>query len=321
MSPPTPDVFAQLLADVRLSEQDIAARLQLATNVHYWQELASAKPAASEIPSASKDSSNDGALDMALDELRRDGLCQLREGIGRGVMEGLNATIDAVLAAGWPAVFAFTLDELWEVARRAPIRQLVCQSLGRQACQIPRMWIHDVQPRAGAAGWPPHIDGIAPGRMSVWIAVTDATLDNGCMYAIPRTNGLAEVGRDFHENKLEHSQVRRMLHEARALPATSGDALAWMFDIIHWGGRVRRGAAAPRRSVALEFIAADQAPEVSEVPLVALDGPLPAFGERLKAISTAILAYRKFEPRLVRWQGLAERILRSGVDDPNGAER
>jgi len=166
-----------------------------------------------------------------------------------------------------------------------------------------------VKAKGEHAGWTPHVDGPGDDRMTVWIALTDAGIDNGCMYAIPRDAKVAQtVQRWMTPDPIDKEQVKTLLQTTQAIPAAAGDLVGWAFDIVHWGGRVRRGAPG-RRSVSLEFIADHAEPDPADVPLVPLAGPLPPHVERLRAIAAAILEYRKFEPLLLRYQETAKRIL------------
>jgi hypothetical protein len=101
-----------------------------------------------------------------------------------------------------------------------------------------------------------------PAILNVWIPLNDATLDNGCMYVVPR-----EFDEDFSRTDSHHahmnpatevqrgksSKIHFPLHGVRALPAPAGSLIAWYGNTIHWGSSCSRYAKAPRKSIALTF--------------------------------------------------------------------
>lgn len=231
----------------------------------------------------------------------------------------LNGAIDALTAAGWPATFAWVFDECWSAARTTAARELLAAALGPGARQVPHVWVHIVPAVSGARGWGPHKDGGLAGgsraRLSVWIALTDATVDNGCMYVLPRTAASAAlVDQDWSHGIVPISETIRLVSGVRALPAAAGSALAWDFDLLHWSG-VRTGEGPARRSLSLEFIGADVEPAADEHPLIgcAPGDPLPAFSERLSCIASGIVQYGKHEAGINRFRALAERLLTQSV--------
>src|SRR5207244_3331141 len=145
----------------------------------------------------------------------------------------LNAAIDAVVAAGWPPVFAWVYDEFWSLARLPDASPLIASQLGAGYSQIPHIWVHVVPAMVGSSGWTPHFDGPIVGRASIWIALTDATLSNGCMHVVARRH-LAPA---FESEPLDTGRVAiadafRALQGVRALPASAGSVLGWTFDVL-----------------------------------------------------------------------------------------
>jgi len=224
--------------------------------------------------------------------------------------------VEAVRRDGWPPVFSFVYNPFWQIARLPVLRTLLTEVLGPGYRQIPHVWTYYIGRRRRSTGWQPHIDGfaladgsISPGRVSVWIPLTDATLENGCMYVVPRDFVPPDTSRKWSRlDVLDAGFVRALLQGSRALPAQAGSMLGWDFDIVHWGSTCT-GAGHSRISFAMEFISAEQVPAEQELPLISLDADLPGFGERLRAIAAGILAYARFEPRLARYAALAETLL------------
>ena len=311
MRRPPPDVFDQMLADARLKAPEVDERLARAFDVAYWQSLAPELHVRDAGASGDPEALPNEAVTRAIADLRDEGVFALRRAIDATRVRRLNQAVDAVVRAGWPAAFAFVYNEPWQVARVPAIRQIATAALGPGCSQIPHVWTHVVHPSEGASGWEPHLDGSGRRRMSVWIALTAATLENGCMHVLPRSYAPKDVFEREQTPQPMYTNVElsRALHGSRALPAQPGDVLGWTFDIAHWGGIARQGAA-DRRSFSFEYIAADESPTTDELPLAALDS-VPPIETRLGAIAAGILNYRKFEPLVGRFADLAERIIQS----------
>jgi hypothetical protein len=160
-----------------------------------------------------------------------------------------------------------------------------------------------------------------PAILNVWIPLNDATLDNGCMYVVPR-----EFDTDFARTDNHHahmnpatevqcglsSKIHFPLHGVRALPAPAGSLIAWYGNTIHWGSTCSRYAKAPRKSIALTFrrgdikvgagvLAPDDAPRIHRpsppITITQASAMTPAL--RLALISRSLLLYNQ-------WHALAD---------------
>ena len=226
--------------------------------------------------------------------------------------------VETLIQKGWPAVFAFVYDEFWLLPRIPSLKRFLRSVLGREYRQLPHIWCHFINTAAGHSGWVPHVDGpMNSGRVTLWFPLSDATLDNGCMYVIPKGRVPQETLVKFalgHENaKLD--EVRVLLQSTRALPATAGSVIGWEFGLVHWGASV--GAAqAPRISFSLEFIGEAAPLQPYEKSLIDPESALPAFQERLRVIGTCLWTYQRFEPRMVRFLDLAERLAAGSANPP-----
>lgn len=312
MDPRVQDAVVSLLEQSKLPEAEAARRVALATEADYWRRLAAGLTVGESdaaLPAAPRASN----LDRAVAHFRDEGYFQLPPVVSAETLALLNQAIDGVRAAGWPAVFAWVYDQFWRCARVPAVVRVVGSRLGTGYAQIPHVWVHIVPSTPGAAGWGPHFDGGGNGRVSVWLALTDATLDNGCMHLVPSPS-LPDAFRPLTLNGLivSAADAFRALHTSRALPAVQGSALGWGFDVLHWGGPcVTSGIA--RRSISMEFLAAGEAPDADEQPLLALEGPLPSFAARLRMIADAIHTYERFEPGLIRYRGVADGLRESSL--------
>jgi len=312
-------IAEQLLSEQQLKPALVEQQLQRAVEPAYWTGLvpgSSIGPNASPIHELPFDPQS---LRHAGEQVRLDGYCATPVFLPPDALSRVNVTIDAVVADGWPPVFAWVFDDLWASVRTPTVAQLLDAALGPGARQVPHVWVHVVPAVAGARGWAPHVDGgLARGsrtRLSVWIAFTDASVDRGCIYVLPRSQAPAGFFEDnWKTERLTGAETVRLLGAVRALPAPAGSALAWNFDILHWSG-MSAGPGIPRRSVSLEFIARDQDPALDEEPLLGCgpDDPLPTLTERLEYIANAILVYSKHESAASRFVPLAERLLSRSV--------
>ncbi len=125
-------------------------------------------------------------------------------------------------------------------------------------------------PRVAAGEVPWHQDkSYWPGAMSnpvitVWIALVDATLENGCLRIIPRTQSEAVGGFHFETysgtayRELDDEQVGPLKGRARALPVDVGSAIIFNDRFIHSSGP--NLSKHVRWSVDLRYQPADQDP-------------------------------------------------------------
>ena len=299
----------------RLDEAEIDAHLALAFSRAHWAAIAPGLSIEGGAPAAAIEARPIDAAERArhLQRLGVEGWFRADSVFDPTVIETMRAAVAELVARGWPPVFAYVYDELWQVLRTPSLTALLSSALGPGYRLSPRVWAFHVPAEAGAAGWPPHVDGGAgthtTDRMTLWIPLGDATLENGCMVVVPK-NRLPDGTHDAFANdmsRLPPSTWRAMLQGSRALPARAGSVLGWDFQVIHWSGIVGE-AEAPRVSLAVEAFGESIVPTPSEEPL--LDpGQLPPWRERLRAIARGLLSYERFEPKMLRFTGLARRIL------------
>lgn len=158
--------------------------------------------------------------------------------------------IERAVSVGAPTVAAFALDAPWELA--ALLVRYADAALDTDAYLRPSFWawrLDEPSPR----GWPPHRDrpplGVdergAPRSMTLWVPLTDATPDNGCIYVVP-----APLDVQYHNPNATPEVMS--LQCVRALPAAAGSVLGWSSSLLHWGGIARAGAPG-RVSISFEF--------------------------------------------------------------------
>jgi len=156
-------------------------------------------------------------------------------------------------------VWCFMYDEFWLLTIR--IDAYIKSLLGERYHKLPDMWAWHIDPAKEERGWEAHKDRDfgtlwddgSPKSISVWIPLSDATTENGCMYVVPaskdpnytKTDHLYYA--DWEEHFYENDKV--------AIEAKAGDILIWNQQLLHWGGKPTNKNASPRISVSVEFVA------------------------------------------------------------------
>ena len=307
----------QLLAGLSLSRDEVRTRLEQASDPAYWRALyppfslcADAPPVPDVAP---LDAATLAHYTRGLDQY---GYFSSEVPIVQSLTAPLLECVETVRKAGWPPVFAYVYDELWTLWHVAPIAQILTATLGKGYRWIPHGWCHYVQPVRGASGWPPHVDGNLPNRMSIWVPLTDATIDNGCIYLVPKDMNSSAIGERRELRAASNLQMRELLQRGRALPARAGSILGWHFRILHWGSTAH-SPGNPRVSLVLEFIAANQPPIKNETPLYDPVTPLPDLALRLHSIGRAIRQYMRYELKMRRYAELAKELMDLRLEPPN----
>ena len=309
----TSDRFAgaaeALLKQAELSPGEVAERFEAALDVDRWRRL---------VPFASieeKVVSGDHARIAPPDAVREksrldeDGYFCLTQVFDRERIARMHDIARAVRADGWPVAFAFVYDDFWSIARTPSISAFLEASLGPDFVQNTVVWAHWVPDAKGVAGWRPHDDYRGGGDtfLSLWIPLSEATVNNGCMFLVPDRRSREVADAIEAQDSLPDTLFRRTLQDVVALPVPPGSLTGWRGDVLHWGG-TNSGSTVPRVSLALEFRSRDVKTSRFERPLIDPRAALPPFRTRLFAIVKALREYTKFEPLLLRHLPLAERI-------------
>ena len=242
-----------------------------------------------------------------LDYLRTDGYIQLDDLISKTMVANLRKGIMTLRDKGINPSFVFVYDEFWTISRQ--LSRLLKPILGETYQQLPDFWAWYLDPQREDAGWRPHRDRIhgetvypdgMPKSVTVWIALTDATPLNGCIYMLP-----AHLDADYFNFKTRETNVNA--HGIRALPASAGTLLMWNQRVVHWGGTSSTRTNEPRISMAIEFQRADVPP--FNTPLIKAPEALLPFDIRLMLIAKQFTQYHhmyKLSPEL---ESLSRQIL------------
>ena len=233
----------------------------------------------------------------------------------RTAAQRLRALVDSVRAAGWPAVFAYMYDEPWQLYRGEALRRIARATIGPDVAQTRFFWAHYVPPILEGRGWTPHADATLrtdPKRLTIWVALTDATLDNGCMYVIPRHRVDDAALEQFFDQSTAFARdtTLRLLQSSRALPAPAGSVLGWEFRTIHWGSYCHRPGVEPRISLSAEICSASDLRARGE-DILPLDA-VPHFATRLRYIAAAMKTYIHWDMHLWRYKPVVERLTEQG---------
>lgn len=140
------------------------------------------------------------------------------------------------------------------------------------------------------AAVPPHRDSLGPdprvlagqrpGIVNVWIALTDVTPADSCIYAVPKYADVAYATADRNVTLRQFA-----LQDVRALPAPAGSLIAWSTHLAHWGSCSTPEATGARMSLALYFQRADMPPFDASV----FDrGGIVSFAQRMRWIVHSI---------------------------------
>ena len=206
-----------------------------------------------------KASSGDAAI---REQLVNEGYFQTTPTFSPQLMRSISDAIGKLVSEGLPPVFAFVYDEMW--LRFAALSNLLESVLGPGFYAMPAdIWAWHVEPDDRDGGWSPHrdlaetetlrADG-SPLSLTVWIAFTNATTLNGCIYVLP-TNRDANLATGFLQNELGYSELANV----RALPVDAGSVLGWNSRLLHWGARSSAYADRPRISASIYFNSAHYA--------------------------------------------------------------
>lgn len=162
------------------------------------------------------------------------------------------------------------LTGYFELMSNPKVLDVVESLIGPEIFANPVYNVRPKVPRVAAGEVPWHQDkSYWPGARSnpvitVWVAVVDATVENGCLRVIPRTHHEAVAG--FHletysgtaYRELDDAAVGRLKARARPVPVGAGAAIIFNDRFIHSSGA--NASAHIRWSVDLRYQPADQDP-------------------------------------------------------------
>ena len=223
---------------------------------------------------------------------------------------GTAALLDAVEklhTASLPLVALYAFDATW--AMGVALAEAIGEVLGARYDLLADFWAFRVPP--GRAGWAPHrgvnevLDRAQPELLNVWLALSDAAVDQACMHFVSLDDDPAYLRGDL--NDIVPSTTF-------AAPVAAATALFWNANVLHWGGPCLTSAAAPRISVTFTLARVDSAYREASFRASELSP-----WERLDAIAGQIEVYGETEgvPRdLLEWAAISRKMRARLVSPP-----
>lgn len=314
---------------------DFETMLARATDPGYWKRLSP------RLTIEGKRAASDGEVivpdPVLAQRMQREGYCQTPPVLAPGQVKQIRDLMFRVEKAGWVSAFSFLYDETWLLAHTEPVRRVLTSVLGAGYKQIPDSWSYHVRAEYKAHGYRPHrelseremlLSSEMPKSVTIWIPLTDATPENGCMYVVPAHLELTKKDEEELPRKYGVSgSLGAWLHRVRALPAKAGSVLCWNHYLLHWGSYSSSKAKEDRLSVAYEFIRGDLdpafhkhtlLPTMNEHTLVDPDASLPTFAQRLFIVARGLQTYLPKTLENERFHRLAQAIIAPGF--PHGGD-
>jgi len=237
----------------------------------------------------------EGAGGVIAEEIAREGVASLPAPLEETTALALVSCIDRLVAAGLPPLLVYLFDETWRLGEA--LRGQLGRALGRPYVLLADAWAFHVAPGPGHRGWTAHRGSTvlsrergAPDLLNVWVALTDATRDNGCMMAVPLDD---DPG---YPSSLATSSGDAGRGRARALPVPARTALAWNANVLHWGGESTAAAKAARVSVTFTLRREDLPTSARDTP--AIDLPRLGHDARLSLLASQVEIYGGMDPGL-----------------------
>jgi hypothetical protein len=281
----------------------MAGSLEAVPTQEYWRALApSFHIADSDFLSPNVADASIACM-KAAEDIATDGYTQLR-GIDLAAdFEKMAGVVRTLVARDLEAVFCFVYDEFWRPYFR--LDALYRHLLGPYTF-LPDFWAWDIDPKRGGEGWKRHrdrgrqslrADG-SPISLTTWIAVSEATAENGCLRMVPKHAD--PTYNTPHENTWQFEE-----QNVRVLPARPGDVLMWNQAVTHWGGKAEPDASHSRISLSFETQRLDV--PSTEAPLIA-PWQILSFEQRLRLIAEKLLHYRHMNPLTPALEALAQEL-------------
>lgn len=299
-----------LLAKQVFSDEEAEIRFQQACSPAYWRQLNPQLNVCNDNAFDHFESHpiSEGESGEMLKKLGRDGYFSTYQPlIAAEVSAKMLEGVENLRKAGWHEVWAFVYDEFWQVTRTPSLVSLLQKHLGADFKAMPHVVVHYVHPETGA-GWSPHVDfSERDDRFTVWFSISDATIDNGCMYIIAKHRVSEELlGKWLRMEDLNHREVKALLQGTKALPVPPGSILAWEGDVIHWGTTSSPNVQ-PRISLSVVYLREGIEPLEDEIPLLSPE-TIPDFPKRMFAVAKAINYYNIHVLALNKFATIGKRI-------------
>jgi hypothetical protein len=235
-------------------------------------------------------------------KLIKDGFALVDEPFDPTLIQKLKEGITRLHEQNLPASLILLFDETWELAQSS--RKVLASSSHSKNSFNFDLFAWYIEP--GKGGFSPHRDRQPSDATATfhaddeqakfitqWIALSDATPDNSCLYVIPKPHDPGYA----HGDTEEEDPLRRSLPDKesfqhiRALPRQPGQSILFTHRIIHWGSKSDPDTSHPPR-IAISFVCSDP---TYEAPLISPDcfteDKTPKFAIRLLLVCAQLLIY------------------------------
>lgn len=228
-----------------VSEATVAAALDIA----YWRRAGGGMRLSKRLPRLPKRHAfSRRELGSLTASISQQGYFITRKLIGPATRTRLLTLIDRVTAIGLNPTWAMLFDEFWNTFSR--LGGLLEFLLGRNYRYVTGDYVFIVDNTDAAAGWGKHRDlqhvrsigeDGRPLIMSCWVALTDATPLNSCLYCLP-------FSRDPNfPDKLTELAVPRV-EDIECMQVEAGQVIGLSHALLHWGSRSSSRGASRRVS-------------------------------------------------------------------------
>jgi ectoine hydroxylase-related dioxygenase (phytanoyl-CoA dioxygenase family) len=248
--------------------------------------------------------------------LLQQGYARVDEVLDSSLIHKLQSGAEALQQAGYPASFLLLFDETWQLARHS-------QRILKAATHKANVFNFDIlawcitnnksgTSTSSSKGFSPHRDrqpanvpdSFHPDGQAKfvthWIALSQATPENSCLYMIPKPQdpGYMQGDIDTHDPLQRALYNKESYQYIRSFPRTAGTSLLFTHRIIHWGSAREESSTIPPR-VAISFVASDPDYEkpyleqYSQQPTAqgAATSIAPSFHLRLLLVCAQLLIY------------------------------
>jgi hypothetical protein len=223
------------------------------------------------------------------------------------LVESIVKGIYKLRVKGFPPTFFLLFDECWEIIQM--FSNMLKNVTDNKYCNFDILaWVIDAAEGSGA-GFSPHRDrqpnDVAssfhanhfPKYCTCWIALTEATPENSCLYMIPKwaDPGYSIVEGDDTDPLREALKDKHDYQNIRAVPLSEGNSVVFSHRILHWGSRASRTKVPPPPPrVSMAFAMSDDSFERPYLDPSVL--PLPPFALRAAlACAQMIIYYQRFQ--------------------------
>jgi hypothetical protein len=198
------------------------------------------------------------AIEDARDKIVNDGYFHIPFDSWDLPFDEMTRCIQKLKSLDMQPVWCFIYDEFWLLTVK--IDAHIKSILGENYHRLPEIWAWHIDPSKEERGWKIHREGGyysvfddgLPKTLTIWIPLTDATSENGCMCVVPIANDPNFYSTD--ESYYANWQEDFYDDSKKILEAKSGDVLGWHPQILHWGKKSTNKNANPRISMSTEFV-------------------------------------------------------------------